>query len=69
MTYLNAAYAVHVTTGGKVQLVSYFMELHAITQAANSYALLTIYVQEHKWGMQITLMPSSMGSLFANPLL
>ena len=39
-----AACAVHVTIfsiGSKVQLVSEFMELHILTQATHSYALLT----------------------------
>ena len=46
----HAQYQVCVTifsTGGKVQLLSNFIELHALTLAARSYALLLIGIAYH----------------------
>ena len=46
MTYVYTAYTVHVivfSTGGKFCPESNFMELHAVTQATRSYALILIH--------------------------
>ena len=52
MGYVYAAYAVRVTiirTGGKFRLLSNCTELHALTQAACSYALL-LHIMEKMCG-------------------
>ena len=48
MAYVYTACTVHVTissTGGKFRPVANFMELHALTLAAHSYALLMEYMK------------------------
>ena len=53
MAYVYAARAVHVTifsTSGKSHPISHFAELHALTLAAHSYALL---IQEIVGGLTL----------------
>ena len=50
--YINTAWAIRVTvfsTAGNFRPVSNFMELHALTLAARSYALLTTLRVIYNW--------------------
>ena len=49
-----AVYVTIFSTSGKFQLVSNFAELHGLTQAAHSYALLPLYLHIHYMCVTLT---------------